>query len=625
MCGITGAWVHDGAATDSRYRKHVQAILNAQVARGPEHQEITDIKIAETQQLILGHNRLKIIDLSDNANQPLWDASKRYCITYNGEIYNYLELRALLTSLGYRFQTHSDTEVILNAFAHWGIDCITQFNGAFAFALYDAEEKRFWLVRDRFGKKPLFYYRTPKAYYFASSALALAKIFNLAPNLSYMTRGLHYWVYEDDSAIAPYLGLQALPAAHYLRLDYNATGEPRSHLQRYYDLSIQVEKQQAHMADQPFATLKDAVGAVLENAVVIRLRADVPLAVSLSGGFDSASIAALVKAHHSNIQCFTFGDAQDARSEGPLVAQLAKSHNLTVTYIPSDPNKLARAMAETIKAQGAPFPSLSIIAQYLVYQRVRESNVKVLLGGQGGDEAFMGYRKFHWFWLKELLTQQRYHHAIAFLWQSQRLLFAEGQRLHAFWRARHRYFAKGQRPELHVLNLPVIEPLALGDISSTTGTLHRQILDVTRFSLPTLLRYEDRNSMAHSVESRLPFLDYRLVELGLALPVALKLHKGYGKWVLRELMQAKIPDSIRLARYKRGFDVAANVQAQAIFAKALREGLHNTWDSIRDYVQSNIIIDKAFSDAALRQRPGALAEGISLLWLNAHQQGAKYE
>lgn len=605
MCGIAGCIT---TQTNTVHENLIQKIVVDQHLRGPDHQHIEKITAAHGE-LLFGHNRLSIVDLTQHANQPMWDASERYCIVYNGEVYNYIELRQQLVTQGHHFRSQSDTEVILEAFKEWGIAAINQFNGPFAFAIFDKVEEQLWLVRDRFGVKPLYYCIENNTLYFASSTKTLADHFNCEPNLQYLSRGLKYLVYEDDTAITPYANIQAVPAAHYVTAKFNNSADLKIELKQYYDLHANVLNLQQQLIANNADQLLEAVAMKLTSAVQVRLRADVAIGVALSGGLDSSSVAAIVAQQQTNITGFTFGHPTAKKSEGPLVAKLANKLNCKVEYIWPSAVEVISALPQVLTAQNAPFPSLSIVAQFLVYQRVKQSGIKVLLGGQGGDEGFMGYRKFQLFYLQQLLQQKNYLAAIQFFLQLMPLLTSELSKAKLYWQHKNRYQNKKYSS---VLCLPDSNRLQLG---SNHDLLARQMHDVTQFSLPTLLRYEDRNSMANSVESRLPFMDYQLIELGLALPTVLKLNKGYGKWGLRQIMQHKIPDEIRLARYKRGFDVASQHWLTSGLGQLIRTALQDKQSYIKEFIMPGVSIAQVFSDRNLAERPNAMGEAMTLLWL----------
>ncbi len=593
MCGISG--IFSNYITE-QHHVLIDKILKSQLSRGPDHQAMLTMK-GNDSQAILGHNRLSIIDLSKQANQPMWDSTHRYCISFNGEIYNYIELRKELIRLGYTFNTHSDTEVILNAFDYWGVSALNQFMGPFAFAMFDSQTDQLWLCRDRFGVRPLFYIIVQNVLYFASSTRELAKFFNLKPNLSYVAQGLKYLVYEDGSDQSPYEKIFSLQAGSYLQAKLDVENKLSINHKVYYELDKNVENQANSIPMNDINHLLEIIYQTLEQSVNIRLRTDVSFALSLSSGLDSSTIASLVNQSHKNTVGFSFGHPDHANSEGPLIEKCAKFLNMKMEYVWPTAGEMIEGLYKTIEMQDAPFSSLSVVAQYLLYQKVHSCGIKVLLGGQGGDESFMGYKKFYIFWLQQLVKQKKYFSAVKNIFQLFPMLMAELSSLGIYWRHRHRYL--NQKEVVNTLHLPTPSLL---HVSHTQNILKRQMQDVTQFSLPTLLRYEDRNAMAHGVESRLPFLDHRLVELGLALPEAIKLRAGYGKWPIRQIMCDKIPNQIRLARYKRGFDIPLSSLLKAGLGHSIRTTLKNNKHGIHEFLKHPTKIESDFSDEQLLQR-----------------------
>lgn len=604
MCGISGAFSKELSSQQETMMTHV---MRSQKTRGPDHEACIKLNGARSQTW-LGHNRLSIIDLTQEANQPMWDDTHRYCIVYNGEIYNYIELRQTLQQFGFQFNTSGDTEVILNAFSHWGVHALNYFRGPFAFALYDTKEEKLWLCRDRFGIRPLYYVVRDDALYFASTTKALAESFHLAPNLDYVTRGLTYLVYEDDTHITPYQNMFCVPSGCYLVAEMCDHGRFIHYIERYYYLEEKVTHL-IHTLPDTVPDLLELIQHRFEEAVTIRLRADVPLAISLSGGLDSSTVAASVSKKHDDIMAFSYAHPHHQQSEGPVIQHCAQFLNLNIKYVWPNTKEMIAALFQTIDAQDAPFPSLSIVAQFLLYQHVRASGIKVLLGGQGGDEVFMGYRKFLLFKLRALLKSREYVSALYFVMQLLPGFLAEMGNFKTYWAHRHRYFQHKQLDT--VLNLPHADSMQRHQGENR----QRQIQDIMQFSLPSLLRYEDRNAMGNSVESRLPFMDHELVELGLALPEAIKLRAGYGKWIIRHMMKNKIPDAIRLARYKRGFDIPLTPLLQQGLGTSIRERLKEK-SVTRDFVKRHHDIDVVFSDQAFQQTPRRLSEAITLLWLS---------
>ncbi len=611
MCGISGLFATANCDAEAG-RDFVNEIVASQHSRGPDHQAVELIPAGRST-VILGHNRLSIIDLSAAANQPMWDADRSHCVIFNGEIYNYLEIREDLVSLGHRFGTQSDTEVLLEAFKEWGTSAFERFNGMFAIALYRARDERLWLVRDRFGIKPLYYHLDDSTLIFASTGTVIARRLGLMPDLEYVARGIKMWVYEDDTQISHYRGLKSMLPAHFMEVIAPDPGNPlKARIEPYYNLADRVAELQEKLAVMPIPKLIDEVLERLESAVSLRLRSDVPIGISLSGGLDSTALSSIVSANHSEVVGFTYGSRNEQRSEGPLVGQVQDRLGIEVEYVQPEGSAMVSAFWDCLRSQDSPFAGCSIVAQYLVFKAARARGVKVLIGGQGGDELFMGYHKFQFFRLAELRRQGRLIDALIFALGLCPMVLSEARRASLYAQALRRY--RGNKGLPVSLCLPEPTPCSM-QYDSNLELVRRQMLDATRLSLPTLLRYEDRNSMGNSVESRLPFMDFRVAELGFALPTAVKLRNGYGKWILRQAMSGRLPESIRSARYKRGFSANEPAWIAAGLGTAIREALRANVRDLQDILPLELQIDTHFSDERLRAYGSTFSEATSLLWL----------
>ncbi len=606
MCGIAGSVCLDGGPDPQGL---VDDVVASQRNRGPDHQAIIATR-GSTARLVLGHSRLKIIDLSSNANQPLWDHERRLCLVFNGEIYNYQELRGELTARGHQFATRGDSEVILEAFKAWGAGAFERFNGMFAFGLWDRDAAQFYLVRDRFGVKPLYLWHDAHQLCFASTCDALAGHLGLEPDLVYAARGIRYWVYDDDER-APFIGLRALKPGHYAVADLTSPRPLEVAVHRYYSLVAAVERKAEVLRSHGEGEIHDELASLLERSIELRMRSDVPVGVSLSGGLDSSTLAAISCAR-GQVLGFTFGHPEDPATEGPMVRHLSRHTGLRVCFVRPSAREIIEAYFAAIEAQGAPFPTASIVGQYLVYRAAKQQDIKVVLGGQGSDEIFMGYRKFQYFYLRQLLHRGAVGKAVRFLLGSSPELAAEVSRAATYWRARQRYTLAGGIAT--GLRLPDAGRL---DMRADLGRplWLRQAYDIEHTSLPTLLRYEDRSSMAHGVESRLPYLDYSLVEFALALDVDYKLRHGFRKWILREFARGKVPEPIRTARCKRGFDVAQNQWIDQGLGEAIREALRARLPLVRQFLEPGARVEQLFSDARLKREGSAFTEATTLIWL----------
>jgi asparagine synthase (glutamine-hydrolysing) len=605
MCGIAGAVCLDGGPEAQGL---VEAVVASQRARGPDHEAVQTLPESAAR-VVLGHSRLKILDLSAESDQPLWDHEGRLCLVYNGEVYNYRELRDELKARGHTFRSTGDAEVILEAYKAWGTAAFERFNGMFAFGLWDRDAARFLLVRDRFGIKPLYYWQDERRLLFASTCEALAGWLGLEPDLGYAARGIRYWVYDDGDR-APYRGLRGLEPGGYAVVDL-AARPLRLETHVYYDLAAAVERTAADLLARSEAGVRDEMAARLERAVTLRMRADVPVGVSLSGGLDSSTVAAICL-DQGHVTGFSFGHPEDAATEGPMVRHLSRHTGLHVHFVRPGIAEIVQAYFASIAAQGAPFPTGSIVGQYLVYRAAREHGVKVVMGGQGGDEVFMGYRKFEYFHVRQLLQQGAHARALAFVLRALPELFAELPRAALYWKAGRRYSGAGGI----ATRLRLAEPGELTMRADLGRPLWvRQLHDILHTSLPTLLRYEDRSSMAHGVESRLPYLDHELVEFALALGVEYKLRDGLRKWILRDYARDRLPQAIRLARRKRGFDVEQDRWIAQGLGAAMRTALHERLPLVRSYLPPGADIATMFSDARLQRDGSAFTEATTLIWL----------
>lgn len=606
MCGIAGA-VTTRSGLD--LGPLVREIVASQRSRGPDAEAVEAYE-SNMARVHLGHNRLSIIDLSTTANQPMADVNDRLRIVFNGEIYNYLELRVELEAAGARFATRSDTEVVLEAFKAWGADAFDRFIGMFALAIHDLRSGEILLARDRFGVKPLYYRSDGRTIVFGSTPTTIAAWAGAAPSLHYVARGLRFKYYEDETDASQYDGICALEPSHLLRVRPGADGIELTKT-RYYDLAARVHAQVDELRDMGTAALEHRLRELLESACALRMRADVPVGVSLSGGVDSSSIAGIVARDHAGVRGYSFARPDAPESEGPAVAELAAHARIEPRWIwfVKNGNDLFR---RTLAAQDAPFPSVSVMAQNEVFRSARADGTIVLLGGQGGDEAFMGYRKFFLFYAQSILRGRRFAELPHFLAAVLPLAPAVLARAGTFWGERKRYGGGGMET---MLCLPAFDPGDEMGMRAGQTPLERQILDVTRFSLPTLLRYEDRNSMGNSIESRLPFMDQRVVEFGIALPERAKLGNGFGKHILRRAMNGVIPESIRVNRDKRGFDVDMTHWLATGLGDAVRETIAGNRSAVADLLPTGTNIEAAFSDMALGADAQRFKEAVSLAWL----------
>jgi len=609
MCGIWGLISHDGA---ERRRATLATAFRFIDRRGPDAGGEKHL-VFGGHHVLLAHSRLAIIELSELGAQPMIDAGSGWWIVYNGEIYNYREIREELRSAGQSFSGGSDTEVLLRAWAVWGTDALPRLNGMFAFAAFNQRSGELWLVRDRFGVKPLLWgRRADGAVAFGSSAAGVAEQVGAEVDTAYCARGVRYKVYETEQSGSPFKHVKSVPAGCWVKFQLSVERTEVSE-GKWYCLAAAVAARRAAMARLGITASLDECRGWFDSAVSLRLRSDVPLAVSLSAGLDSAAIACATRRQTTQLRAFSFGSPSALASEGPATHAMADAAGIDVSFVwPHwSPNELCDMLETTMSFQEAPFSGLSPIAQNAVFRSASAAGFKVLLGGQGSDEIFAGYRKFMPIALREALRSRKPESALRLLYSLALMLAHEAGQARMYMQNLSRY-QNGRTQafgliawEAETLNLWGESHLSLSD---------RQIADIQRWSLPTLLRYEDRNSMGCGVESRLPFLDYRLVECALALPARLKIANGFGKWALRRITAGQVPDAIRLNRKKRGFDVTQDWIAQGLGA-SLRARIFDHRTALSGALKPGAQLDAHLSDAALSQSPDLLDEALLLAWL----------
>lgn len=537
-----------------------------------------------------GHRRLSILDLSVAGHQPMASADGRYWITYNGEIYNYRELRAELEAKGHRFVSQTDTEVILAAYAEWGKECLHRFNGMWAFVLADRETGRFFAARDRFGVKPLYYWVAPEGFVAFASEI---KQFTVLPGWSARVNGQRAydflrWALTDHTEETLFRDVFQLRGGEALELDLNAPID-RLPVYRWYSLAPRPFRGGMEAAVEEFRDL-------LRDAVSLRLRADVSVGSCLSGGLDSSSIVCLVNDllvnQGKSEQQKTFSACTEVKrfDEREYIDEVVRSREIEAHYTYPAHESLFENLESMAWHQDEPFASTSIFAQWQVFGLAAEHGVKVMLDGQGADEQLAGYHAFFaprfaslfrslsWVTLWSEIRAAEAVHGYRGWDAVKRIANATlpAPLLHALGQMRGNDGTAPEWMDLTQLAAVPLNPVAKHGVAPNTiqKLSHAQL---TATNLPMLLHWEDRDSMAHAVESRVPFLDYRLVEFVLGLPDEAKLANGVTKRVLREAMRGILPERIRTRMDKMGFVTAEEVwlreKAPERFRQALRRAM----------------------------------------------------
>ncbi|QEG38665.1 Asparagine synthetase [glutamine-hydrolyzing] 1 [Roseimaritima ulvae] len=503
----------------------------------------------------LTHRRLSILDVSAAGHQPMSSPDGRYHLIYNGEVYNFVELRKELEKEGCSFQSSSDTEVVLAALSTWGIHALQRFVGMFALAWLDIQEHHLLLARDPFGIKPLHYCQTASQFAFASEPRALLNLPGVSrqidPQATY-TYLRHNVTDHNDSTF--FRDIRQLPPAHVLQLDLR-TASPAS-ISRFWSSEIGRD----WTSDYPAAI--DRLKCEFLESVRLHLRSDVPLSVMLSGGIDSSAVTMLTRrllGPQAPLEAFSYISPDPRRDESRWVDIVVASAQANVHRVEPKLDTLTEDIDRVIESQQAPFGSLSIVAQYCVFRKIRESGIKVSLSGQGADELLGGYSPFvaarlaslvrtgHW------LSAARFFHRGSQRWPGRKRLTSgvAQQLLPAFIeKPIRRVMGKQAVPGWMNRSWFLARDVAMESVrehrSGAAQPLKSALLDsLTRTNLPELLRYEDRNSMAHSVESRVPFLTTPLVSFLTSLPEEYIISdQCISKAIFRDAMRKSVPDAI---------------------------------------------------------------------------------
>ncbi len=542
MCGIAGI-IHKNNSSVALHQ--LETMNNAASHRGPDGEGYY-LK----NNFGLAHRRLSIIDLSENGKQPLHYLD-RYTITFNGEIYNYIELKIELEKSGYQFKTQTDTEVILAAYDYWEQECVNHFNGMWAFAIYDEQENRLFCSRDRFGVKPFYYCISGNQFIFGSEIKQLLTIEK--PKVNYKIL-MDYLVYnlEEHTDETFFNNIKKLPAAHHLTYDL-ATHQFK--IEKYY--CIKIDETLKNISE------KDAINLFQQNmqrSIQWRLRSDVKVGTCLSGGLDSSYISSIASKFYNHpdekFSAITAQSISKENDETAFAKQVVEAANLQwFTTQPNRENFLA-AIDKEIKCQEEPFFNTSNFMQYFVMKAANQAQIKVLLDGQGGDETILGYKRYYptLFKSNSVLSFPK----IFFQILANGNVSTKELLLQSFYFT-NSSFRKIRLKKKH--SLIKQEFMELADetwidkmADAYQNPLSMQLLELQHTQLPRLLKYEDRNSMHFGIETRLPFLDYQLLEFNLSLPTNLKIKNGWSKYILRQSMQNILPNSIAWRKQKVGFE-----------------------------------------------------------------------
>ena len=562
MCGLYGCF--SLANINPLLSQNASATLQSLSHRGPDnagiayvsadeitcHPHIDDIEkglpLAPTGTFgILGHRRLSIIDLSSVSSQPMTTQSGRFTIVYNGEIYNYKELREELIGAGFSFKSNGDTEVFLNAFAHWGTDCFNKFNGEWSSLIYDKILNKLIISRDRFGIKPLFYYQNEDVLVFASEIKALFAT-NTVPqviNYTYLNDYLKNGDMSYSSQTA-FKDVFKFPKAHYAEVELGKA-RPSLSFKEYWKLTPNLSQE----AFCPVRANEIAADyrALLDDAVKLRMRSDVPIGVSLSGGLDSSSIAYLCNKHF--LQNADKNDStgellsyslihpdlgKDECDESDFISLVASKLGLKAVYKTPKIDDVPASIDKIAHYYEAP-PNGFAVAGTFTIAAAKEEDIVVTLDGQGADEQLAGYEKY----VPSYLAYLRFSSMIS----------------EAFWLFWH---APEKKPVVKLFIKSLIKR-AKRIAGNHVKTLNEELVDSFDGGLMNLIHYSDRRSMMNSIESRMPFMDHRLVEFNASIAAAYKIHKGFTKYYARLAFQDLLPDEVIWRKDKNGWNTPEKI------------------------------------------------------------------
>ncbi|HTN07035.1 asparagine synthase (glutamine-hydrolyzing) [Agriterribacter sp.] len=621
MCGIAGIISPNPSLISTA---QLQKMAGALAHRGPDGEGYW---INNNQSVGFAHRRLSVIDLSEAAAQPMHystggspASAQRYTITYNGEIYNYPEIKKELLSKGYIFRTESDTEVILAAYDCYKEDCLQYFDGMFAFAIWDEAAQTLFAARDRFGEKPFFYFfdEANNTFLFASEMKALwaagiERNVDEEALLYYIGLGLTQFTVEKHRTF--YKKIYALSPAHYMKWQVK-----HRHITacRYWD----IDKDNTNPRTEKEAV--EIFRSLFFTSVKRRLRSDVPVGTSLSGGLDSASIASVIHSlmpGDKRYKSFSAVFPGYEKDESALIQEVVSAFGLAHFTVSPTHSCLIDALEKLCYHHEQPIGSSSVFTQYTVCRLAKQHGIKVLLDGQGADETIGGYPKYiHW-WLQEMLRHRKMaqfkserkkltDNRIAFEWGYKNHIAAYAPGLTALLLQKRENKRLSANTEIEPAFLRAFNS---GDasckpyITSLNDILYHNTM---QHGLEELLNYADRNSMAHGMELRLPFLNHELVTFLFSLPGNYKIRHGYTKWILRETMKKELPAAVTWRKNKIGFEPP---QLHWMQQPALQERIHDA----RQKLSAAGILSKAVLKTPVRPQSAYAPENNDWRYLIA--------
>jgi len=549
MCGISGIY----SAKQELDKDLVNSMRDILSHRGPD-----DFGSFFDDRIALSHRRLSVIDLSTNGHQPMFNSDKTICLVFNGEIYNYIELRDALIAKGHNFVSETDTEVIIKTYEEYGFDCLKYFNGMFAFALWDKNTDNLFCARDKFGEKPFYYFLHDNDFVFASEIKSIliyleSKNFKKEINENALSDYIYFGLMDHNSDTF-FRNIKQLPPSHYL-----VKSEDSIEINNYYKL----ENKNLEDLIKPSLKFK----TLFENSIKLRLRSDVKVGALLSGGIDSASLASIVDSNNKQslenpnnlFKTFTSASLDANYDESKFVDLMVEEYKISNKKIYPSSNKFITKLRKIIWHHDEPILGTSIYAHWHLMSEIKNEKVTVFLHGQGADEFLCGYDYHYPYFLSDYLSNFK---------------------LTRFLKLVKRYCDKNKISQLslirssiqkllgdnislklsaafssysNVFNVNINSPNFNLNQPQSSRLLQKSHSDIFASNMPYILHYEDRNSMAFSLESRAPYLDSDLAEFMFSLPINQKISGTSTKIVLRKSMKGNIPEAIRKRKDKMGF------------------------------------------------------------------------
>ena len=545
MCGISGIINLNSGEVDQNQLK----IMNDLVAhRGPDGEGFyVDSNIG------FGHRRLSIIDLTAQGNQPM-HYMDNLTITYNGEIYNYIEIKEKLSDVGYVFNSKTDTEVVLAAYDYWGEECVQHFNGMWSFAIYDKKSEKIFMSRDRFGIKPFYYKKTSFQFLFGSE---IKQLLNNEKNKGNESIILDYLIlgYEEHTSDSFFDGVNKLPAGHNM---IYSTKDNTFQTKPYYTLDVNDL--------DPLHSIEDAVNeykSTFLSSIELRLRSDVKVGSSLSGGLDSSSIVTLASKEYflqtkQNFNAYHINYIENQKkSELSFVKELNEVLPLNLCVINVEDHDIVDKIDRVIKVQEEPFGGPSVILQNILMEKVKEENCPVLLDGQGGDETLLGYERYYVeiFWSLPFFFKFSFFFEVVRKSKLNTLSFVKYIIYFKIKWIRKQRVIRQNKGLYNDKTITSWKKSLNNKIKVFSSVFELQKNELFSLQLPHLLKYEDKNAMSYSIETRVPFVDHRNIETALSIDSELKIKNGWSKYILRKIMDKIMPDSLVWRKDKIGFEL----------------------------------------------------------------------